>query len=69
MKNEKDKNLLFIKKFSKIKIENICKRLGIYSGNLWRGTCSADKVKLVRDEIEKELDDIKEEKDDEINSL
>lgn len=51
-------DLIFIKKFSKIKIKNICEKLKIDPSNVWKGKASKEKIKQVRKEIEKELKEI-----------
>lgn len=55
-------DLDFIKEFSKIKIAPICKKLNIDKSNLWAGKVSSDKVKLVKDEIIRELIKLEEKK-------
>lgn len=55
-------DLDFIKDFSKIKIAPICKKLNIDKSNLWAGKVSGDKVKLVKEEIIKELKKLEEKK-------
>lgn len=49
------KNNKFIKKFSKITVRNICKRLKIDTGNISKGSTSQENIDKVRDEIIKEL--------------
>lgn len=68
-KTEKERNLIYIKGFSKIKIKDICKKLNIDSSNLWNGRCSEEKVKMVRQYIENELDKIKDVKNAKNSSL
>ncbi len=55
-------DLDFIKDFSKIKIAPICKKLNIDKSNLWAGKVSSEKVKLVKEEILKELKKLEEKK-------
>ena len=52
MENE---DLLFIKKFNKIAIDKICKELGYNTGNICSGKASKEKIKEVRERLEKEL--------------
>lgn len=47
--------LKFIKKFQKIKLIHILKKLNIDSSNLYSGKLSNDKEKLIKKEIEKEI--------------
>ena len=48
-------NLEYIKKFSKINIAGICRKLNIDRGNLINGRLKENVNKLVRQEIESEL--------------
>ena len=48
----KEKDLLFIKNFSKITISSICKDLNINNSNIWNGNASEDTTRKVREEIE-----------------
>lgn len=57
--SSKEKNLKFIKDFSKIKISNICKELNIDKSNLWRGTLSNEKIEIIKNEIIKKYEEIK----------
>lgn len=52
---EKQKNLNFIKKFSKITITKVCKNAGVLRQNIVNGKANAEKVKKVREEIESEI--------------
>lgn len=45
----------FIKKFGKITISGICKKLKVNQGNLYNNKLSSEKEKLVREEIESEI--------------
>lgn len=54
-KIEVNEDLLYIKNFSKIKVENACKRLGIDKSNLWSGKTSKNNIKRVRRLIESDL--------------
>ena len=61
MSVNKERNLKFIKDFSKIKVAAICKELNIDKSNLWRGNASEEAVKKVKEELKKrikELEDI-----------
>ena len=48
-------DLEFIKKFSKIRISNICKNLKISTNNVYTGKAKKEKIKQIRNEIYKEL--------------
>lgn len=52
--DEKEKNYNFIKKFSKIKVTTICKKLKCNRQNILTNTAKADKLKEVKEEIESE---------------
>lgn len=52
---EIDENLLYIRKFSKITIKDICEKLHIATQNLYTGKISKEKTKLIRKEIESEI--------------
>ena len=60
MSTNKELDLKYIKEFGKIKISTICKELGIYKSNLWRGNASEEAVKKVRLELEKRLKQLNE---------
>ena len=55
--NQKEINRAFIKQFNSISIKNICCDLGIEKdyGNIINGTASKSKIQKVRNEIEKRL--------------
>ena len=55
----KEKDLQFIKEFSKIKIATICKELGINKSNVWAGNASEEAIKKVREELEKRIEELK----------
>ena len=55
MKNE---YLKFIKQFSKININKICKNLNINRSNVLNGIASEGTTKLLYDEIKKELNEL-----------
>ncbi len=52
----KEKDLEFIKKYSKISITAICKKIGANRGNVWSGRASAETIRKVREAIAAELD-------------
>lgn len=51
-------NLNWIKNFSKIKISEICKELGIDRSNLLNGRLSSEKELLVKETILKKLEEL-----------
>lgn len=63
-KSSENKDLKFIKSFSKIKISEICKKLKIDKCNLWANKTSHENIKLVKEEIIAEYERIKKELDD-----
>lgn len=54
----KEKDLEFIKGFSKINVASICKKLNIDRSNLLKGTASSEKTKAVKDEIIKQIEEL-----------
>jgi hypothetical protein len=52
----KEKDLEFIKKYSKISITAICKKIGANRGNVWSGRASTETIHKVREAITSELD-------------
>ena len=50
----------FIKSFSKIQVSKILKKLKIDKSNFYNKRVSEEKIKLVRKELEKELNKLKE---------
>jgi hypothetical protein len=54
-KMEINEDLLYIKRFSKITIKKVCKRLGIDESNLWSGKTSKNNMKRVRRLLEDEI--------------
>lgn len=64
----KEVNLEFLKKFSKISIKRVCKSKGIDSSNIYTGRASEDTIEIVRNEIEKELNNIYREERELINN-
>ena len=55
MEEEKEKNLDYIKKFTKITITGICKKLSINRQNVLNGKTTSKNIKNVKEEIESEL--------------
>lgn len=55
MEEEKEKNLKFIKNFSKIKVTTICKKLLIDRQNVLNGKTTSKNLKNVKEEIESEF--------------
>lgn len=58
---EKNLDLTFIKKISKITVKQICEENGINPANLWTGRCSKENVTLVRKAFEAKIAKIREE--------
>lgn len=58
MSVNKEKNLKYIKEFSKIKITTICKELGVNKSNLWAGSASEEAIKKVREELERRINQL-----------
>lgn len=58
MSVNKERDLKYIKEFSKITIATICKELGIDKSNLWRGNASEEAVKKVRQELERRINEL-----------
>lgn len=56
----RERDLKFIKDFSKIKVAVICKDLGVNKSNLWRGNASGEAVKKVKEELKKRLKELEE---------
>lgn len=54
----KEVNLEFLQKFSKITVKGICRKKGIDSANIYTGRASENTIEIVRNEIEKELNNI-----------
>ena len=59
MSVNKERDLKFIKEFSKISLTNICKELNVDKSNIYRGISSPDKIKIVKEEIQKKLEELK----------
>lgn len=55
---DKEKDLQYIKDFSKITIAGICKELRIDKSNLWAGRCPAESVARVKNEIKNQLENL-----------
>lgn len=45
----------FIKKFNNINTSSICKKYGLYRNNVYTGKTSKEKIKMVKDEILRQL--------------
>ena len=56
----KERDLKYIKDFSKIKVAAICKDLKVDKSNLWRGNASSEVVKRVKEELKKRIDELEE---------
>ena len=52
---DKEKNINFIKNFSSIKLSDILKQYKIDPSNFYKGKVSREKVKLIKDQIDKEI--------------
>lgn len=59
MSVNKERDLRFIKEFNKITLTKVCKDLNIDKSNVYRGIASAEKIKLVKDEIINRLEELK----------
>lgn len=55
MNKEIDENLLYIRKFSKINLSEICRKLNITKSNIYNGKISKEKSKLIKESIESEI--------------
>ena len=55
MNKEIDENLLYIRKFSKISLTDICDKLKITRINIYNGKIGKDATKKIREEIESEI--------------
>lgn len=53
MNIEKEKNIEFIKGFSSIRLLDILKKNKIDSSNFYKGKISSEKVKLIKDDIDR----------------
>ena len=51
----KEKTYKYIKNFSKITVNNICKKNKITYQNVMSGKASTDKIEKVKEDIEKEI--------------
>lgn len=58
MDTNKERDLKYIKNFSKIKLSEICRELKINKENIYRGTASPDAIKKVKEEIKKCIDQL-----------
>lgn len=57
--SNKEKDLQFIKDFSKIRVLDICNDLKINKSNIWNGRASEKNIKLVKDEIIRRVEELK----------
>jgi hypothetical protein len=55
----KQKDIKYIKDFSKINIRDICKELNIDKSNVYRGIASAEKIRQVKEELQKRIENLK----------
>lgn len=55
MDKNKEKDLNFIKKFSKITITKVCDNVGVLRQNVITGKTNSEKIRQVREEIESEI--------------
>ena len=53
---DKEKDLKYIKEFSKITVAEICKDLKIDKSNLWAGKSNATNINKVKKEIQKRIE-------------
>lgn len=58
MSVNKERDLKYIKGFTKIKLSEICKELNVDKSNIYRGNASSDTVKKVKEEIKKRIDQL-----------
>lgn len=56
----KERDLRYIKNFSKIKISEICRELKVDKANIYRGTASIENIRKVKEEIKKRIDQLEE---------
>lgn len=54
-KQDKEKDLKFIKDFSGLQLKDILESVNVDRSNLYKGKISAEKMKLVRKEIDKRI--------------
>lgn len=62
MSVNKEKDLKYIKDFSKINISSICKEVGIDRSNLLKGKASEKSTELVRQTIQEKLKNLEDER-------
>lgn len=55
---DKEKNLRYIKRFSKITVSSICKELKINRANVLNGKASAKNIEKVKRKIEEKIKDM-----------
>lgn len=54
----KENDMQYIKDFAKITISEVCRDLKIHRVNLMSGRASAENTKLVREEIQRRIDNL-----------
>ena len=52
---DKEKQLLFIKKFAKIKLSKLCRKYNVDYSNLVKGHCDKIKVNAIANDLQNEL--------------
>lgn len=62
MSVNKEKDLKYIKEFSKINISSVCKELGVDRGNLLNGRASEKSTEAVRQTIQEKLKNLEDER-------
>ncbi len=58
MTPQKQKDLEFIKRFSKIEIKEICEYLGTHTQNIWTGKASEATINKVKEELKRRLEEL-----------
>ena len=58
MNNKKLKNVEFIKRVANIKVKTECDKVNVKRNNFYKLEVSAEKVQLIKDNIDKELKEI-----------
>lgn len=53
--NEKEELINYFRNFSEVTVSGICRDLGLSKANIFKGTASLEKMKLVKKEIEKRV--------------
>lgn len=54
----KEKDLKYIKDFSKITVSGVCKELGINRANVLIGTASEKNIKAVKDRLKEKIEEL-----------